>query len=538
MKKGFKILIGFLILLIAAIASVLYFSYRDTEDPYVLACDYSVPIDVIPTFTEIPVNFKHTFDETKSLPMMAAVLLDFDNDGVDELYVGGGNNQADALLKYSGEQFIDVAAEVFQDQKANDPSLGAASADMDNDGWADLIVCRTSGVYLYLNQQGKLIPQKLNIPLNEKSTPVSVSLGDVNKDGWLDMYVAAYIKLERMEGQTIFNDTNYGASSLLMLNNGDNTFTDATEPAGLSYVHNTFQGILIDVDNDGLLDLVVAHDTGEVRTYKNKDGKTFEKISNPITGKFAYPMGIAAADFNNDGLVDFFFSNTGSSVPEFMARGDLRDGQTFIKEWILFRNDGDFHFTDVARQSKVADFEFSWGAIFEDFNLDGMQDLAVAENYIDFPPQKAFKLPCRLLIQQDSNRFAAVEEQAKAVNKNYAISPLSTDFNNDGYPDLIYSNLDGLLKIFLSNGGLNQFLKVKFLKDAQTLGAKVQVQLSGKTLTDFLYSGEGLSSDQSSTLTFGLGKDSVAVERVIIQYLSGKTDTLQNTKPNTIIRVQ
>lgn len=537
MKKGFKILIGFAIVLVGIIASLLYFFYRDTEDPYVLACDYSVPADVIPTFTEAVVNFQHHFDDSKSLPMMAAVIFDFDNDGVDELYVGGGNNQGDALHKYSDGQFINMAIESFEDRKSDDPSLGAASADMDNDGWADLIVCRTSGVYLYLNQRGKLIPKKLNIPLNERTTPVSVSLGDVNKDGWLDMFVAGYIKLEKMEGQTIFNDANYGASSLLMLNNGDNTFTDATASAGLSYVHNTFQGILIDVDNDGLLDLVVAHDTGEVRTYKNLDGKTFQKNQNPLTGKFAYPMGIAASDFNNDGLVDFFFSNTGSSVPEFMARGDLRDDQTFVKDWILFRNDGEFQFTDVASQAKISNFEFSWGAIFEDFNLDGLQDLAVAENYIDFPPQKAFKLPCRLLIQQDSNRFAAVEEQANAVNKNYAISPLSTDFNADGYPDLIYSNLDGPLKIFLSNGGSNQYLKVKFLKNAQTLGAKVQVQLSDKTLTDFLYSGEGLSSDQSGTLTFGLGRNSVA-RSVIVNYLSGKTDTLKSIKPNEVIRIQ
>ncbi len=539
MKISFKILIALLSVILLIVVTLLYFSYRDTEDPYVLACDYSVAAEKIPIFSEAKVRFRHRFDESKSLPMMGATLIDVDNDGVDELYIGGGNDQADALFKYSGGEFINAAMGAFEDRKTDDPSLGAASADVDNDGWADLIVCRNSGVYLYFNQHGKFVPKKLNIPLNEKTTPVSVSLGDINKDGWLDMFVAGYIKLEKMEGQTIFNDPTYGASSLLMLNNGDNTFSDATASAGLSYVHNTFQGILIDADNDGLLDLVVAHDTGEPRIYKNLDGNKFEKMENPLTGKFAYPMGIAASDFNNDGLVDFFFSNTGSSVPEFMARGDLRDDQTFIKDWILFRNEGNFRFTDVARQSKVSDFEFSWGAIFEDFNLDGLQDLAVAENYIDFPPQKAFKLPCRLLIQQDSNKFSAVEEQAKAVNKNYAITPLSTDFNNDGYPDLIYSNLDGPLKIFLSNGGSSHFLKVKFLKNAKTLGAKVQVQLPEKTLTDFLYSGEGFCSDQSGTLTFGLGKDSsLEIKNVIIRFLSGKADTLTNVKSNDLLRIQ
>jgi len=180
-----------------------------------------------------------------------------------------------------------------------------------------------------------------------------------------------------------------------MMNNGDNTFKDATEAYGMTYIHNTFMGIFVDIDNDGWLDLVVAHDTGEVRTYKNEEGQKFTKKANPTTGKYAYPMGIAVGDYNSDGNIDFFFSNTGSSVPVFMARGDLAEEDVFIKDWMLFRNDGNFNFTDVAKETKVADFEFSWGAIFEDFNLDGKQDLVVAENYVDFPPHKLFKLPGR-----------------------------------------------------------------------------------------------------------------------------------------------
>ncbi len=536
MRTGVKILLGIIVLAVGALMSVLYYFYRDTEDPYVQACDYSVPAEVIPTFTDGVVNFEHKFDDTRSLPMMAAALLDIDNDGVDELYVGGGDDQQDALFKYSGGEFINVAMEVFEEIK-NDASLGAASADMNNDGQQDLVVCRTSGVYLHLNNKGKFMQAKLSIPLNEKTTPISLSLGDINKDGWVDMFVAGYIKLDSLQGQTIFNDPTYGGTSLLLVNNGNNTFSDITISSGLNYVHNTFQGVLIDVDGDDWLDLVVAHDTGEVRTYKNNEGKTFDTMPNPLTGKFAYPMGIAAADYNNDGRVDFFFSNTGSSVPEFMARGDLRDDQTFVKDWILFGNEGDFKFSENAKQAKIADFEFSWGAIFQDFNLDGLQDLAVAENYIDFPPQKAFKLPCRLLIQLDSGHFAAVEEQAKAVNKNYAITPLSTDFNADGYPDLVYSNLNGPLKIFLSVTGRNNYLNVRFLKNAQTLGARVSIDTPEKTLTEYLYSGEGLCSDQSGMLTFGLGGDSTVISRVIVHYISGKTDTLHNIAPNSMIRI-
>lgn len=538
MKTGIKILLFAAVVLVAAVGFIGYYFYEDTQDPYVQACDYSVPAEVIPTFTEAMVNFTHQFDDSKSLPMMAAALLDINNDGIDELFVGGGNNQPDALFQFAKGSFNNIAANAFTDTKGDDASLGAASADMDNDGLTDLIVCRTSGVYLYTNKGTSFLESKLSIPLNEKSSAVSISLGDVNKDGRLDMFVAGYVKLDKMEGQTIFNDPTYGATSLLMLNNRDNTFTDITDASGLNYIHNTFQGILVDVDRDGWLDLVVAHDTGEVRTYKNNSGTTFELKENPLTGKFAYPMGIAASDYNQDGLIDFFFSNTGSSVPEFMARGDLRDDQTFIKDWILFRNEGDFKFTDVASEAKLANFEFSWGAIFEDFNLDGLQDLAVAENYIDFPPQKAFKLPCRLLVQQEGGRFAAVEEQAHAENRNYAIAPLSTDFNDDGYPDLIYSNLNGPLKIFMSQGGDNKFLKVRFRKNARNLGAIVSVTTAGNAQTDFLFSGEGLSSDQGGTLIFGFGDLNPEIHQLTINYLSGKIDTVRNVTANFVIEIK
>jgi len=93
-------------------------------------------------------------------------------------------------------------------------------------------------------------------------------------------------------------------------------------------------------------------------------------------------------DYDNDGRVDFFFSNVGSTPPTFLVKGDLRDDQDFNPRWILFRNRGDFGFEDTADATALADFEFSWGAVFEDFNLDGRPDLVVSENFVDFPPHK------------------------------------------------------------------------------------------------------------------------------------------------------
>ena len=257
-----------------------------------------------------------------------------------------------------------------------------------------------------------------------------------------------------MEGQTIFEDYNYGATSELLLNTGNENFVSITKEAGLDYVHNTFQGVLVDIDNDSWLDLVVVHDTGEARTYKNNGDLTYTMKPNPLTKKFAYPMGLAVGDYNNDGLVDFMFSNTGSTLPRALAKGDIKDASLFNEKWILFRNDGDFKFTDTAAETKIADYEFSWGCTFADMNNDGLQDLMVAENYVDFAPNKLFRLPSRFLVQKEDGTFAPTEEKSGVVNPHYAITSLVSDFNNDGYLDMIWVNINTPSLAYINKGGI------------------------------------------------------------------------------------
>ena len=84
-------------------------------------------------------------------------------------------------------------------------------------------------------------------------------------------------------------------------------------------------------------------------------------MKNPNSGTFAYPMGIAIGDYDNNGYVDFAFSNVGSTPPNFMVRGDLRHDQVNNWKWLLFRNEGELKFTDAAEKAKIADYEFAWG---------------------------------------------------------------------------------------------------------------------------------------------------------------------------------
>lgn len=533
MKTIFKILsrvIPTIILLLIIMVSV-----KNIIDRQV---DYDVSIDGIniPKFSEMEIDFIQAHEKDKTLPFMASAVIDIDNDGVEELFLGGGYNQADAVFQFSENRFVDISENTGLEKQNNDATLGSVVMDIDNNGYSDLIIARESGIWLHKNKNGSFSTSKLNVPLSEDTTPLSVAIADINRDGHFDMFVSGYIRLDLVEGQNIFNKEGYGGTSAMLLNNGDNTFTDITESSGLYYKHNTFQGVFVDIDNDGLEDLVVAHDTGQVRTWKNMGNNQFINMPNPNSEQYSYPMGIAVSDYNNDGLVDFFFSNVGSTPPGFLVKGDLREDQEFNPEWIMFENKGNFIFEDVAESTKLADYEFSWGTIFEDFNLDGWDDLVVSENYIGFPPHKIpfLRLPGRFLMQNQNGEFSEQSQAAGIDNKYYSISPITADFNQDGAPDLVHINLSGKSRAFISRGKLNNYLKVKLPDTVSSIGAMVTVTLSdGNKLYKPFITGEGLCSDQSHTLIFGLGKGSAT--DIQVNFLDGTSKSENGEFIDTLV---
>jgi len=485
--------------------------------------DYDVALDGvnIPHFVAIDVPYDQNNDFTAAHPFAASAVIDIDNDGIEELFLGGGPGQSDALLRFENGSF-----EMIEDhgiEKAADvASFGASVIDTDGDGLDDLLVSRTDGVWLHRNLGSRFGSEKLPLSIPDDTTPMSVAVADLNRDGHFDLFVAGYIRLDLVEGQNIFNKKGYGGSSRLFMNRGDNTFDDVTEDAGLTYVHNSFMGIFVDIDKDGDEDLVVAHDTGQVRTWENRGDGTFVNRDNPNSNFYSYPMGIAVGDYNNDGWVDFAFSNVGSTPPNFMIRGDLTDDQVNNWKWLLFENIGNFQFRDSAATAKIADYEFSWGMAFVDLNLDGRDDLIVSENYIGLPPHKIpfLRLPGRLLIQNTNGEFAAVGKEAGVVNKRFSIAPIYADFNNDGYPDIVHVNIAGRSQAFISEGGDAGFIKVKLPNRVSSIAAVVTVTAeNGDRQSKVFVSGEGLGSDSTHILTFGLGD--MTATKVTVDYLGG-----------------
>ena len=511
----------------------------------------------VPQFEEIILPFTHEYTIEKSLPFFASAVIDIDNDGVEEIYLGGGLLQPDVMYAYQSDgSFKDISQETNIGAPKNPETFGVAVLDVDENGWDDLVIARENDVFISYNTNGVFKEVRLNLPFDEISAPLSVALGDVNNDGYVDMYIAAYIKNRYVKGQTGFNDHTYGASSLIFLNNGDNTFTDITESSGMTYIHNTFQGNFVDLDGDRDMDLVVSHDTGQVRTWRNDtvfnaDGSAastvkFTSVENPNNSddlskrQYGYPMGNAIGDYNNDGLVDLAFSNVGNMGPLMnkIVRGDLTKDQIYNPDIIVFKNEGNFKFTDTAEETNLRDYEFSWGMLFEDFNADTLQDLIISENYVQLPYNHLIYLPGRTLFQAENGKFADKEKETNTVNKAFEIAALASDFNNDGALDMVRANLQGQSKVQMNNGHGNNWLKLELPNTAKSLGAVATAKLSsGKVLTKHFITSEGLCSDSSHLLYFGLGQNE-RVEKIDIQYLTGPIQTLTDPGMNKVVQVK
>ena len=477
---------------------------------------------------ELP--FVHEADLVNSLPFLASAAIDIDGDGRDELFLGGGDEQADALFAFRNNRF-ERLDQIF-DKNAVDATHGAATMDIDNDGDIDLFTARESGIWYHENVDGKFGSAHLNLKLADNTVPLSIGFGDINKDGLADMYIAGYIKIALVEGETIFSD-NYGGFSHLFLNEGDGGWTDISKEAGVWRQHNTFLGVFADLDNDLDSDLVIAQDTGRVEMYSNNGDMTFTPIENPSV--YSYPMGVAVGDYDNDGLVDLYFSNVGYTLPPIILRGDLKKDDPFNPSYMLFRNEGGLKFTDTSEEMNAARYGFGWGTVMADMNLDGREDLLAAQNYARFPANDLLQHYPGKILQNYGDKFQPVEKVANAENTLFGISPIVSDFNGDGWPDLVWANLDGESLAYINKGGTRNWIKVRLPNKASSLGARVTVVASnGLTQTKQLLTSQGLGSDQGRDLIFGLG-DAENASSVSIMFQNGVTRTFDAPANGTVI---
>lgn len=513
-----KIVSYAIVILLGVIAFGAYVLYPSERKPIVNA-DIRQPI-----FEKITLPYQTNWSPTNSHSLTASAAIDIDNDGADEIFIGGSEGQSDALLRWQDGKIIDITKQAnLGDVEA---TYGAISIDIDDNGFVDLLTVGNNGLIVWLNNGGKFVPNSINITFPENAVAMDIAASDIDRDGDVDLYLSLFIDPDSFRSP-VFNDPDHARPNLLLRNDGELKFTDITDSAS-SGLQNTFVSSFADLNSDGIDDLVLAQNTGQIEILKGLGDGEFDSIN--FASGYGFWMGLALADFDADGDIDLFFSNIGNSIPSLVLKGDIQKDQAIAPEWILLRNDGDFNFTDVTDTSNLAGFGFAWGASFSDLNLDGVLDLTVAQNYIKWPIHELFKLPSKLLLGDGSNSFV----QSEAIKSDaFSVNPLIVDVDGNGKPDLVWININDNSVLHLNKTDAN-FVALRLPDTHKSAGAIIRLnrQESLPVLTNII--GQGLGSDMTTTHTIGIIDPVEGLISATVYWPDGSTTQLNDLQLNSL----
>jgi enediyne biosynthesis protein E4 len=229
----------------------------------------------VPKFTEVDMPFTHKYSND-SVQVSGGSLIDVNNDGVDEVFVCGGKNQGDALMYFENNKFVDKISSSNLLRNVN--CYGSFVADVNNDKFSDIIVGREDGVYQYINNKnGQFENSKINVSFEPNTIPVNISGGDIDNDGILDLYISTFPAASVLKN-TQFNNDSHARVNILLSGKADGTYEDITQISGAFYDENTFITSFVDLNDDGLQDIVIAPDTSRMVIFKNNGNRKFTKL--------------------------------------------------------------------------------------------------------------------------------------------------------------------------------------------------------------------------------------------------------------------
>ena len=486
-------------------------------------------------------------------------LLDYDNDGWLDIYLVNGSTFAAlsgkeppprAMLLHNNHDgtFTDVTDKAGV---ANERwGFGVAVADYDNDGWPDIYVSNFGKNRLYHNNHDGTftdVAEKAGVALGGWST--GPTWGDYDHDGFLDLFVPGYVKFDPnhppVAGQggispqsCQFRGVNAmcgplglpGETDHLFHNNGNGTFTDVSEKAGVADRKGYYglASLFVDIDDDGWLDLAVANDSVPRYLYRNLRNGTFEDVSYVSgfaltdAGLAQASMGIAAGDYNRDGKVDLYVT---------VFSDDFNT---------LYRNDGNVSLSEVSFQAGVATGTIpflGWGTGFLDYDNDGLLDLFVANGHVyPWVDQRDWGTTWAqrplLFRNLDGTKFAEVPAATGSGLADVvpARGAAFGDLFNDGRIDVVVNNIDSppaLLRNVVKNG--NHWITFNLVggpgSPRDAIGAKVFVTANGTRQRADVISGGSYGSSSDLRVHFGLGS-ATKVDNIEINWPSGKKETV------------
>lgn len=436
---------------------------------------------------------------------------DFNNDGWDDITFTTADGEDLKFFKNNKGSFepldLNITTLDYQTKQV-------IWVDFDNDGDKDLFVTsNTNGNKLFENV-GNLTFQDITLtagfPLGNMFT-YGASWGDYNNDGFLDVFIS------NRDPNMLTQTPNY-----LYKNNGDGTFTDVSIIAGIgSLNHLSFCSAFFDFNNDGWQDIYVSNDkyNNENLLYKNNGDGTFTEVgASSGTNVAIDAMTVTIGDYNNDGWFDIYVTNT-------------PDGN------VLFRNNGDETFTDVAQSSGTIFNSVGWGSIFLDADNDADLDL-----YVSGSIDNSTTLLSAAFYENLGDELFQVPGNAgfdNDIGNSYCNAV--GDINNDGLPDFVVTNSDNQNIVLWENknSNNNNWLKVTLegtTSNRDGIGSVIEISVNGEKQYRYTLCGEGYLSQNSSSEFFGLGS-STTIDYVKVKWLSGTEDIFNNVSSNQLLHI-
>jgi enediyne biosynthesis protein E4 len=491
--------------------------------------------------------------------------IDYDNDGYPDIVLingedfpghpGHSRESAGATLKLYHNDHDGTFTDVTRKAGLAVPmfGLGVAVGDYDNDGFDDLFVTALGQSHLFHNNgNGTFTDVTKSAGMwgpSEFST--SAAWVDYDRDGNLDLVVANYVQWTEqtdlyctLDGahKSYCTPESYKGTSLRLWHNlGGGKFEDATQKAGLGDSTSKSLGItVLDYNNDGWPDLVIANDTQPNKLYLNKKDGTFEErgvsagIGFSEDGVARAGMGVDAADYDRSGYPSVLISNFANQMVS------------------LYHNEGGGLFVDEAPQSEVGRatlVTLGFGCFFFDYDNDGWPDIFVADGHIEDQIERVQKRvsyaePSHLFRNLSGGKFQEVTAQMGTAfaAPRVARGAAYADIDNDGFLDVLLTTNAGPAYLFHNEGGSNHSLRVKLVgtkSNRDGIGAVVRIA-SGDSKDKqwkMLRSGSSYLSQSELVLTFGLGAQTKA-DSVEIQWPSGQVDKLSNINAGQTITVE
>ena len=519
-----------------------------------------------PTFTDVTaetgIDFKHTngrggqFYFVEQLGSGAA-FLDYDNDDDLDLYFVNGADlpgfesekpPTNRLYRNNGDgTFTDVTEVAGVGDKSY--GVGCCVGDYDNDGHPDLYVTNFGPNRLYRNNgDGTFTDVADQANVADARWGASCAFADYDNDGHLDLYVTNYIQYQLNKNKvcknkgvrTYCNPQEYvGEADILYRNNGDRTFTEVTQTAGVYQPRSRGLGVVWgDYDNDGYSDLYVANDTNANHLFRNnRDGSFsdeafFAGVALSEDGGMGSGMGVDFGDYDNDGRLDIMVTNFQDEVAT------------------LYHNDGDGFFSDASYISGTGESTYAslgWGVCFFDYDNDGAKDIFIANGHIfgnveEFNPETTYAQVNHLFrnlgggVFQEVTTNTGLDLSQKAPSRGAAFG----DYDNDGDIDILVTNSDGKPQLLRNDGGnKNNWVKVHIrgtTSNRAGIGARVEVVTGEVSQMAEVKSGSGYLCQNALALHFGLGKYTI-IDQIIVTFPRGRVYQMKAVSVNQIIEI-